>query len=169
MAGAQIRVELDGLEPSIAAVAAAAARLQDPAPLWDEIGLSLVTSTQMRFERGVTPAGNPWPPSIRVQLGQGSGKTLIESGRLMQSITHDADAGGVSVGTNVIYAAVHQFGDIIMAKNAAALHFKLGGVDVFVDSVEIPARPFLGVDQADQDEMIKIAADYILPEATDAR
>ena len=41
------------------------------------------------------------------------GKTLIDSGRLLQSLTHNATDQGVEVGTNVIYAAVRRLGATI--------------------------------------------------------
>lgn len=161
---AGIRVSVDGADAALAAVRRAAGQAAQPRGLWDNIGASLVQSTKVRFERGHDPEGNPWPRSIRVQLGQGAGKTLIDTGTLMGSVTHEASDGGVDVGTNVLYAAVHQFGDIITAKSAQSLHFVIGGRDVFVDSVEIPARPFLGLDDDDEKEIVIIADEWLLGE-----
>lgn len=169
MSGALINVSLDNAESTIATVRDLAARARDRRGLWEAIGMSLVTSTQMRFERGVAPDGSAWPASVRVQLGQGEGKTLIDSGRLLDSITFEADDRGVDVGTNVIYAAVHQFGATIRPVNAAKLHFKLGGEDFFLDEVTIPARPYLGLDDDDEAEIIRIAEEWLLEELGDDR
>jgi phage virion morphogenesis protein len=157
MSGAEIR--LTGADAALAALGEAAARAEHPKDLFDEIGASLVVSTQRRFEAGVGPDGSPWPPSIRA-LAEG-GRTLVDSGRLMQSLTHVPSDAGVEVGTNVLYAAIHQFGGTVRPVKAAALHFKLLGQDIFVDHVTIPARPFLGLDADDEREILAIAADYL--------
>ena len=89
----------------------AAEAMDHPRPLFDEIGASLVVSTQMRFERGEGPDGNPWPPSLRAIVE--GGQTLVDTARLKGSISHEASDTGVAVGTNVLYAAIHQFGGTI--------------------------------------------------------
>jgi len=60
-------------------------------------------------------------------------KTLIDTGRLKNSITARAYSGRAVVGTNVIYAAIHQF----------------GGMAGRGRKVRIPARPFLMVQDED--------------------
>jgi len=49
----------------------------------------------------------------------------------------------VQVGTNLRYAAIHEYGGIIKAKNKPFLVFKIGGKLIFTKSVQIPARPYL--------------------------
>ena len=51
--------------------------------------------------------------------------------------------GIVLVGTHVIYAAIHEFGGTITAKNKPFLVFKVDDQWVRVKSVTIPARPYL--------------------------
>lgn len=149
MAGVSIRVE--GVDEAAKAVRAAADRAARPRGLWEEIGQLLVASTIDRFEREQDPDGNPWPRSIRVMLL--GGKTLTDTAHLRNSVTYELLADGVAVGTNVIYAAVHQFGATISAKNADFLHFMVVGNHVQKRQVTIPARPFLGVSIADADEI----------------
>lgn len=131
----------------------------DLTPAMDVVGAALVTSTQLRFERGEAPGGNPWPSSFRARVA--GGQTLIDRGRLRDSITHEPSSHGVRVGTNVIYAAIHQFGGIIVAKSAPQLAFRLadGGL-ALVDQVEIPARPFLGIDRGDETMIAEELFDY---------
>jgi phage virion morphogenesis protein len=170
MTGVSIRVAVDGSEESLRVLRDIARRADEPRGLWDAIGASLVASTQDRFERGESPDGNPWPASIRVLLA--GGQTLINTQRLMKSVTHIADDQGVSVGTNAIYAAVHQLGAVIVPVNAARLHFSIGGRHLSVKKVTIPARPFLGIDEDDETEIINIARSWLsgaTPEAFDAR
>lgn len=136
-------------------------RMGNARGLYDAIGAAMVVSTQMRFERQESPDGNPWPPSLRAILE--GGETLRESGRLYGSLTHQADADGVEWGTDVIYAAVHQFGATIVPKSAGALHFRLPGDLGWVtrQSVTIPARPYLGVDDDDQAEILALTEDWL--------
>jgi len=80
-------------------------------------------------------------------------RILTETGRLRDSITSRAGRDQVAVGTNVIYAAVHQFGATIVPKNATHLVFRLATGVVLAKSVTVPARPFLGIND-DDEEMI---------------
>ena len=71
----------------------------------------------------------------------------VRSGALRRSITHRVTRlpGGWQgqVGTNLIYAPVHEFGATIRAKHSAYLRFKAGGSWHSVREVTIPARPFM--------------------------
>jgi phage gpG-like protein len=80
---------------------------------------------------------------------RGGGSRLnVRTGRLSRSLTAvRIGRGRVAVGTNVIYAPVHEFGATITAKNAPYLRFQYprrSGQWHSVRSVTIPARPFLG-------------------------
>jgi phage virion morphogenesis protein len=109
----------------------------------------------------------------------GTGKILQRSGRLAGSITQSHDATSARVGTNVVYAAIHQFGGTIQrhpmsgfvrlrkAKNGMimrqadhphlAVFAKNGHKNVKVVkwtrstgwTIKIPARPFLVLTEAD--------------------
>lgn len=142
MTGARFEVDVqdEAVRAMLAGLDAASA---DMTPAFDEIGSMLVSSTIDRFERGAGPDGAPWEPSRRV-LEEG-GQTLILSGRLRQSVTHAAAPGSVTVGTNVIYAAIQQLGGRAGRGHAA----------------EIPARPFLGVSSEDETEIINILRDHL--------
>ncbi|MCB1464970.1 MAG: phage virion morphogenesis protein [Nitratireductor sp.] len=156
-----IRIDVTGAEDAIARLGEAAARLDNPMSLYNDIGAALVVSTQARFEREEDPQGNPWPPSIR-KLVEG-GRTLSDTLGLVNSITHEASQEGVAVGTNKISAAVHQFGATIKAKTAKGLRFRLPGDNDFriVQQVTIPARPFLGLDTDDENAIEHIVSDWL--------
>ena len=128
----------------------------DKAGVMNAIAEGLRTSTQERFRTGTAPDGRMWEPSVRAS-GKKQGKTLVQSGGMKNSIRAKSDATGAAVGTNKIYAATHQFGDerTIRAKNGKYLKFKVGGRFVSVPSVRvnIPARPFLGISQSDDEEI----------------
>jgi len=120
---------------------------------------SATASTTDRFQTGVGPDGKAWQPSIRAKAG---GKTLLNKGHLRDSLSWLATAQQVVVGSSSQIARVHQVGADIRAQNAKALHFVIGGRDVFVQSVHIPARPFLGIDAPDQEEMAATAIDWFM-------
>lgn len=133
------------------------------AGVMNAIAEGLRTSTVERFRSEESPEGTKWKPSIRAT--EKNGKTLTMSAALKNSIHAQADASGAAVGTNLIYAATHQFGDerTIRAKNSKYLRFQIGGKWVSVPSVrvKIPARPFLGISQEDEDEIRAILEEVL--------
>ena len=135
----------------------------DKAGLMNAIAEGLRTSTVERFGKEESPEGKKWVPSIRAQK-QG-GKTLISSGQLKTSIKAESDSTGAAVGTNLIYAATHQFGDerTIRAKKSKYLRFQIGDKWVSVPSVRvsIPARPFLGISPEDEEEIREILEEIL--------
>jgi phage virion morphogenesis protein len=155
---AQIDVRLQdlGVSDTVAAMIAAG---EDMTPAMRDIGASLVTSTVRRFEIEEGPDGSPWPKSVRA-LAEG-GQTLTESARLRQSITYIAAPSSVEVGTDVAYAGVHQDGKTIKPVSAQALTFRIGAAWVTAKEVTIPARPFLGIDEADEAEIGAILTDHV--------
>lgn len=66
-----------------------------------------------------------------------------DSGRLRQSIISEVDGRLARVGSNVIYARIHELGGTIVAKTARALRFQVDGEWVVARRVTIPARPYL--------------------------
>lgn len=162
-----VRITVEGRDAALAELGRLAARIQHPRGMYDLIGEALVRSTQQRFEEGRSPNGSPWPPSIRA-LAEG-GQTLVKSARLQTSITHAASDQGVEVGTNVLYAAVHQFGATIRPVSADALRFQIGDRWVTTKQVRIPARPFIGLDDDDEREIVAIAEDWLRDETAGAQ
>lgn len=123
------------------------------------LGEAVRSGTIDRFENSEDPEGNRWQNSIRVNA-QG-GKTLAQTARLRNSISVLASHKGFAVGTNVKYAAIHQFGGTIRARTARGLIFRINGRFVRKDEVEIPARPFLGISEEDSREIRATVEDYI--------
>lgn len=158
MAGVSFTIaapELPGIEAKLGALLA---RSSDLSPLMDRIGMAMETTTAERFEDGVAPDGTTWKKGRKP-----TGKTLIKDGLLKNSITHRASADRVEIGTNKVYARIHQFGGTIRGKNGGKLTFKLPGLGfISVDQVIIPARPFLGVSSEDETEIEALTAEYLL-------
>lgn len=115
----------------------------------------LRTSTVERFTEEKTPEGTPWKPSVRAR--EEGGKTLTRTAQLKTSIRSEVSDSGLAVGTNDIRAATHQFGDkrTIRARNKRYLTFKIGGQwhKAASVNVSIPARPFLGISKADEQDI----------------
>ncbi len=159
-----------------------------PRPIFQAIANYGEASTRLRFNRQVGPDGQPWQPSHRARA-TGS-KTLVLKARLLRSITSTADRDGAEWGTNVKYAAIHQFGGEIkraaysswlrlrtdaggallrQKKNAnlsvfARVHHKRAverRYTVAAHSIKMPARPFLGVNEADGREMERLTVQVI--------
>jgi phage gpG-like protein len=78
-------------------------------------------------------------------------KILTRSARLRRSITKRADSNGVEVGTNLIYAATHQFG-------------RTSG-----KGAPIPERPFLLIQDGDWSKFESILEEHITEAITDER
>ena len=151
--GVRIRVEADTISPALARLRALAG---DLTPVLDEIGDQLVDNVLERFRRGVGPDGQAWPVSQRAE--EEGGQTLVDSGRLRESIVSEAGPSSVTVGTNVLYARIHQLGGTIRPKTADRLRFRLAdGQFVAVDSVTLPARPYLGIGAEDASDIENIA------------
>lgn len=83
-------------------------------PAFENIGRALKTGTQLRFRTTTAPDGQAWQKSWRAR--NEGGQTLSLTRRLRNSITYQATPTSVAVGTNVLYAAIHQFGGVIRAK-----------------------------------------------------
>lgn len=167
---AGIRIEVDDKD-AVADLRRLVARVTNPAPAFDEIGSYLVASVIRRFETESGPGGAPWKKSRRA--AREGGQTLTDKGRLRNSLTHNVLADGVEVGTNVVYAAIHQFGGrtpprTIRPKRKKALYFPGAAhpvAKVNHPGSNIPARPFLGIDERDREAIRRIVARHLELEA----
>lgn len=135
--------------------------------LREEIGEIIVSSTLDRFETGRGPDDEAWEPSYRALIE--GGQTLVNHGHLRSSIHYVIRGRSILVGSNLIYAGVHQGGAEINAKSSRGLVFPLPGrrganQTEFrrVMSVTIPARPFLGVNSADSRNIQDAVEDHLV-------
>lgn len=139
----------------------------DGTPVMRSIGRVLLTGLQLRFRAQKGPDGVPWKPSGRAKNEGGS--TMRDSGLLRDSFSYDATANRVQIGTNKVYAAIHQFGGTI--KHPGGTRFVLiDGMARFVSNslvgpvsgvtkphpIGMPARPMLGDSDADRAEILDV-------------
>jgi phage gpG-like protein len=129
-----------------------------------DIGEALVASTEKRFKDGTSPAGLPWAPKSPTTLAAYSARRLRAdprplfgpSGILSTTIFYDVapDGSSVEVGSNRIYSAVMQFG---AAKGAFGQTSKGGSIPWG----NIPARPYLGLSQSDESEIVATINEWL--------
>lgn len=161
MSGAEITVTIDDSEVR-RAFAQLLDVMDDTTPVMSAIGTGLVGSTHQRFITQTDPDGAAWA-ALDPEYAQGKRNTriLTESGRLRDSINSEAGRDEVRVGTNVIYAAIHQFGGVIKPVSASHLFFRIGGRLIVADQVTLPARPFLGISDEDEAQIAEIVFGFV--------
>lgn len=133
-----IRGEFGKLEALRAAIrSAAAGGLRER--LLKAAAAEAMAQVQLEFRESVDPTGEPWKP-----LKYRDGMPLRDTGRLANSFSSRPTATGFVVGTNVSYAAYHQYGTKGRKRSRAQavakrrLNFQAGHGG-------IPARPMVPV------------------------
>jgi len=145
-------------------VASIRGRIATKRPFMQSVAGIMLNAVKTNFQAGGRP---PWKPSKRVQ--EKGGQTLIRSGMLLRSLQSRATEDKALVGTNMPYAAIHQFGGktkahVIQARRARALFWP--GAKHPVKSVNhpgstIPPRPFLALTDADKQDILAAAKTYL--------
>ncbi|KNY13615.1 phage virion morphogeneis protein [Shinella sp. SUS2] len=160
MSGASISITLSG--SALRGFQQLERVMDNTTPVMADIGKGLVASTHMRFVTQTDPDGAAWRAlNTDYAATKRNTRILTESGRLRDSINSRAGATEVRVGTNVPYAAIHQFGGTIKPKSASHLRFFIGDALVTVASVTLPARPFLGISSDDETMIAETIFDFL--------
>lgn len=169
---ASMQIRADGLSRVEKRLGEIAAHITDMSELMDRFGLYLEASTIDRFDDEAAPDGTPWVPSARA-LAEG-GKTLTDTGLLRGSITYVASRNQVEWGSNLVYARRHQEG--FSGQEEVSAHQRtirqafgrtlpgpvVANIGAFTRQANTPARPFLGVSAADEEQLLGLADDYLL-------
>ena len=161
-----------------------AASINDMTPIMRAIGGELEAATERSFDDEGARIGARWKPSRRA-LEQ-KGQTLRDTGRLIDSISAGG-AGHVSevtpqsvfVGTNVEYAAIHQFGgEIKQAAQSRKQAFRIDkrtkqkrfakrgtGTDQWTSrgayTITITPRPYFGLNAQDEQDIAEKIAELL--------
>lgn len=106
---------------------------------------------EQNFAEQRGPDGNEWEKLKPVRNKRRKNpKILIDTGRLKNSIAMQAGADFARIGTNIAYAAIHQFGGTIQRvaySSLSALAMKkrkrVGKGEVAAHAINIPARPYM--------------------------
>ncbi len=193
MSGFSISVNDHALK---AAITALQKNLADFSPLWPTFGEIIRTSVADTFMAEGRP--QRWPPmsaAARRRRGgnarqRAGAKLLQHTGRLLHSITVAGAPGSITegspmelaIGTNLEYAAIHNFGGIIdQPARSELVRRKRGSKGRFVRgteqvtgsgrqgrftfaarSITMPARPFAVLQSADLDEMEATMGEWLL-------
>ena len=174
MSGAAIEVKIDDTQ-----VKKLLARIQknlgDLTPVMKIIGSISRTSIIRNFEKSGRPA--KWKKhSGQTEKRRGKGAKILMAqgfaGGLAASINYQAGKKSVKVGTNKIYGAVHQFGAkkgsfgtvtaSIKAHLRKGVKIKAHTRKMNLPWGDIPARPFLMVQDEDWTEIRAALNDYIV-------
>ncbi len=165
MSGVQMRFTLDDRELA-AQVDGMIARGSDLGEPLDDIGQDMVSISLRAFEESRTPEGVPWQPSAAAT--REGRKTLIDRGQrggLMGSLSYIVGPDGVTYGTNMVYAAIHQTGGTIQtphARRAAEQNAGTGFGQAFAEQVIVlPSRAFVGASDTDQQRWADTIGDYV--------
>lgn len=127
-----VQIEIKVNDAELRGLATILAQLGRLKPALADIGEIVREQATMAFENEKSPGGAAWRPSLRAmgrgrgKKGKAGGKTLSDTG-LLKKIDVSTMPEAVMVGTNVVYAAIHQF----------------GGQAGRGRRVKLPARPYL--------------------------
>jgi phage virion morphogenesis protein len=114
------------------------------------VGEELLNVSHEAFEKQADPATGvswaAWSKAYAASNKHGS-RLLWRRGDLWRSITYEAEPERIIIGSNMVYAPIHQFG----AKKGEFGTTKHGRPIPFGD---IPARPFLGINDNFEDRIL---------------
>ena len=153
-------------------------------PVMRQIAQAMELATEKNFETEGARLGERWKPSQRALEGirgrKVKGKTLQDTGRLAGSIVSDVGRDYAIVGTNVEYGPIHQFGG--KTRQGAQSRLQAFRVDMKTGhsrfakrkkanfeqwvsrpeyEIELPARPFLRLNEQDIDDIKSIVEQAI--------
>ena len=121
-------------------------QMHDLTPAFRSIGEVLLESTQERMSNEQAPDGSGWEQlSVftlmnKEKTGQ-SNKILRGFGTLADTLNYQISANQLQLGSNLEYAATHQFGR---------------------EDANIPERPFLGLSENDKNDVLDILQDHFI-------
>lgn len=163
----QINVRCVGMERLDELLKRKEEQLADMRGFWRSAGLYLVKrSVSDSFGKEQSPDGTKWASWTKKykdrmeKLGKGGNKILSNKGELRRSIGYVAFRDRVVVGSNLRYAATHQFGD---SRPLTIKKVSKNGKP-FMQNIKnrnIPPRPYLGVTDEDRMELLRMMRDYL--------
>jgi len=127
-------------------------RMDDMTPAMRAIAGVMADATERAFEDEADPAtGMAWHPLMASTVNMRCGDAhpiLQRSGQLAGSIVTSHGPEFAQVGSNKVYAGMHQFGGVTSPNS-------------MIPGKAIPARPFLGLGEDDQEEILDIVRGYL--------
>lgn len=161
-------------------------RIQNLKPVMQVIAQDMMTTKDMNFRNQQSPDGVKWDlltiPTINARRNKKktSIKILQDTGRLKASFTTESDNKTAKIGSNVEYAAIHQYGGTIN-KNARSGYMYFGnnkygeyglvkkkkailkkGVTYQSHTIVIPQRQMIGLTDAKKKRYSSMITNYIV-------
>lgn len=142
----------------------------DTIDLLETVGAVAESQVRRRLsDEKTAPDGTPWPELSEGyaawKRGRSSGGLLQLYGDLTDSIQFLVSGDEVEVGSNVKYAATHNYGDKREASSWSGGRGRSGGkVASSTHTVEFPARTFLGLSDENKDELEEVVIDWLREE-----
>ena len=121
-----------------------AKRGEDATDVLDEIGAFLDMDVTHRFLNQMAPDGSRWTPS-QAAIERG-GLTLTDTRNLAGSVTHNVVGQTLVHGLGEQYSAIHHF----------------GGLTGRNKSVELPARPIIGIEVYQAQEVNHMVENWLI-------
>jgi len=150
MAGASIQVTVDDREVQLA-FQRLLEQTNDLSDTLTEVGDYLTEQHHQRFVDEKSPGGEAWAPLSELTLSRktvNADKILTEHGGLSDTLHYNVDSESLEFGSNLAYAAMMQFGGTTSSQS-------------MFPNQAIPARPFLGINAEEKDEVVRIIEDHI--------
>ncbi|MGQ0700387.1 MAG: phage virion morphogenesis protein [Panacagrimonas sp.] len=145
----------------LAALAELRKRGTDPSPVLRSIGEYLLRVHDQRFRDQRDPDGNPWAPlseAYKKTKKRNADKVLSLDG-FLRRLTYQVDADGLSLGTNRVYGAIHQFGASKGQFGRGTYESRKGGFPIPWGT--IPARAYLGINAENVSYIAQELTDYL--------
>ncbi len=138
-----------GLDAAVAWLAGIDAGLSNMSPFMTAVASHVSDTAKQSFANQATPSGVGWkrlaPATVADREANGYGPTpiLVRTGTLRDSIRYAVDLVGssASVGSELVYSTVHQFGN--------------------KDKPKVPARPFLEMPRSSEQFIWKALAQHL--------
>lgn len=146
MASAAFTADTRVVKRLAAALKGTALEAADRRRLTRALGVELEDQTKERFDSKVSPEGDPWKAisdahqEFLARRFPGAEPPLVVSGGLRDAVESQSGEWAVLTGATKIYAAVHQLG---------------------WDEKNIPARPYLGIGDRDEEGLAGIVEDFL--------
>ena len=129
-------------------------RMGDLGPVMQAIAGYMYDSSEQAFANQRDPVtGDPWPEfsdtTLQLRPDRAGGQLLRDSAQLVGSLMQESDGLSAYYATDKPYAAMHQFGGTTSPRS-------------MIPNVEIPARPFLGLDDVAKEDILDMLAGYLV-------
>lgn len=148
--GAYIEISPTGFANVAEILIEVIAKVENLSPVLGDIGEYLQLSHREHFDNQQGPDGQSWQtlsPNYLKQKPKNAHQILRLNDIMRDTLAYHVDPDELVFGSNMEYAAIHQFG---------------GTSDMKPQLAAIPARPFLGLSNQDEQEVIEILKAFLL-------